>query len=373
MRPVVVPVALGPRSYDILIGAGLLGEAGARLRALSGQARAAIVTDSDVAERHLARLSASLEASGIRPVPVVVPAGEGSKSFAMLERVIEELLALAPERRDCLVALGGGVVGDLAGLAAALVKRGMGFIQVPTTLLAMVDSSVGGKTAINAAAGKNLVGVFHQPRAVWIDPALLDTLPDRQMRAGMAEVVKYGLISDPAFFAWCEANGPQVLARVPRAVAHAVEVSCRAKAAIVGADETEQAGIRALLNLGHTFGHALEAETGFSDRLLHGEAVAIGMALAFRFSARRGHCPAADAKRVEAVLAALGLPHALPPLAAGRLVAHMAHDKKKAGGEVPFVLVRGIGEAFLARDVALCEVEAFLREEAELSQRRTAA
>jgi 3-dehydroquinate synthase len=370
---VTLCVALGERSYDISIGRGLVAQAGRRLAALSPQRAAAVVTDAVVAGLHLERLSAALEEAGIRPVPIVVPDGEASKSFAMLEAVIEQLLALEPQRSDLLVALGGGVVGDLAGLAAALVKRGMGFVQVPTTLLAMVDSSVGGKTAINAAAGKNLVGTFHQPVAVWADLALLDTLPDRQLRAGLAEVVKYGLIGDPAFFAWCEANVRRLLAREPKVLAHAVEVSCRAKAAIVAADETERTGIRALLNLGHTFGHALEAETGFSDTLLHGEAVAIGMALAFRFSLRRGHCPAADAGRVEACLAALGLPHRLPALSPERLVARMAQDKKKAKGRVPFVLVREIGEAFLARDVELEEVAAFLAEEQSLKARRSAA
>jgi 3-dehydroquinate synthase len=373
MKTVDVHVPLGDRSYAIRIGSGLLDEAGQRVRAVSGQKRIAIIVDETVAALHLPRLSHALEAAGIEPVAIPVPPGEASKGFAELERVIEEVLRLEPGRRDLLIAMGGGVVGDLAGLSAALVKRGMGFVSVPTTLLAMVDSSVGGKTAINSRRGKNLVGVFHQPRAVWADLDTLATLPDREMRAGMAEVVKYGLIGDPAFFAWCEASGTRVLARQSRALAHAVETSCRAKAAVVAADETESSGIRALLNLGHTFGHALEAETGYSDRLLHGEAVAIGMMMAFRFAVARGLCPAGDAARVEACLARLGLPVELPPSEPARLVAHMVHDKKKLGDMIPFVLARGIGEAFLAEDIRLDEVEAFLESQLPVSRRRTAA
>lgn len=373
MTPVEVQVPLGERRYAIRIGSGLLDEAGPRIRAMSRQKRIAVIVDQSVEEQHLPRLTRSLAAAGVEPVPIPVPPGERSKSFAELERVIEAVLRLEPARSDLLIAMGGGVVGDLAGLAAALVKRGMGFVSVPTTLLAMVDSSVGGKTAVNSRSGKNLVGVFHQPRAVWADLDTLSTLPDREMRAGMAEVVKYGLIGDPAFFAWCEANGARVLGRQPRALAHAVEMSCRAKAAIVAADETESSGIRALLNLGHTFGHALEAETGFSDRLLHGEAVAIGLVLAFRLSAARGLCPPADAARVEACLARIGLPTEPPPADPARLVAHMAHDKKKEGGTIPFILARGIGDAFVARDVPLAEVEAFLARKAALSPRRSAA
>ncbi|MFN7175542.1 MAG: 3-dehydroquinate synthase [Thermaurantiacus sp.] len=373
MKPVEIYLPLGERSYPIRIGRGLLGAAGELVRAASSQSRIAIIVDEVVAALHLPLLSQSLEAAGVEPVAILVPSGEASKSFAELERVVEEVLRLEPARTDLLVAMGGGVVGDLGGLAAALVKRGMGFVSVPTTLLAMVDSSVGGKTAINSRNGKNLVGVFHQPRAVWADLDSLATLPDREMRAGMAEVVKYGLIGDPAFFAWCEANGSRVLARQGRALAHAVEMSCRAKAAVVAADETEATGIRALLNLGHTFGHALEAESGYSDALLHGEAVAIGMVLAFRFSVARGLCAQVDADRVEACLARLGLPVHLPLPDPARLVAHMAHDKKKSGNTIPFILARGIGEAFVARDVRLADVELFLGEEAEVSRRRTAA
>jgi len=373
VKPIEMSVALGDRSYVIRIGDGLLSGAGDALRTLSHQSRVAVVTDETVARLYLPALAAALESVGAEAVPVVVPPGEGSKDFRTLERVIGAVLALEPARSDLLLALGGGVVGDLAGLAAALIKRGMGFVQVPTTLLAMVDSSVGGKTGINTAHGKNLVGVFHQPRAVWADLACLATLPDRALRAGLAEVVKYGLIGDPAFFAWIEANGARALAREPRVLAHAVEQSCRAKARLVSADETEVSGIRALLNLGHTFGHALEAETGYSDALLHGEAVAIGMVLAFRLSVRRGLCPPEDAARVEACLAGLGLPVTPPPLDPARLVRRIAQDKKKTDGRVAFVLVRGIGEAMLARDVPLGEVEAFLAEEMGLSRQKSAA
>jgi 3-dehydroquinate synthase len=289
-----------------------------------------------------------------------VPAGEASKSWGELERLLERLLALEVERSDHIVAFGGGMVGDLAGFAAAICKRGCNFVQVPTTLLAQVDSSVGGKTAINAGAGKNMVGAFHQPAAVLIDPSTLETLNPRQLRAGYAEVVKYGLIGDPAFFAWCEANGAALLGGDVEARTHAIETSVRAKAAIVGEDEREVKGRRALLNLGHTFGHAFEAEAGFSDRLLHGEAVAIGMVLAFRFSAERGLCTPEDAERVAAHLASVGLPVRGEIGTPASLVAHMAGDKKKSGGRVPFILARGIGEAFVDHSAELAEVEAFL-------------
>ena len=280
-----VPVALDNRGYRISIGAGLLAQAGERLAALTKSRRIPVVTDENVAARHLPALVAGLE--GFEVVPIILPPGEASKSFAQLEKLIDALLALEVKRTDVVLALGGGVIGDLTGFAAAILKRGMNFLQVPTTLLAMVDSSVGGKTGINTGRGKNLVGAFHQPLAVWADLDCLATLPEREMKAGYAEVVKYGLISDPAFYEWCEANAARLLAGDKAALAHAVAQSCRAKAAIVAADERETDDIRALLNLGHTFGHALEAETGFSARLLHGEAVAIGMAQALRFSAAR--------------------------------------------------------------------------------------
>ena len=301
-----VRVALAERSYDIAIGRGLLAGLGQRIAALRPGAAAAIVTDETVARHHLPAAEAALASAGIRTTRTIVPPGESSKSWPHLERVCDALLADRVERRDLVIALGGGVVGDLAGFAAAIVRRGLDYVQVPTTLLAQVDSSVGGKTAIDARLGKNLIGAFHQPILVIADTAVLDTLPLREFRAGYAEVAKYGLINDAAFFAWLAANWRDVFAGGP-AREHAIAVSCRAKAAIVARDERET-GERALLNLGHTFGHALEAAAGFSDRLLHGEAVALGMTLAFAFSARLGLLPAAEADRVTAHLAGVGLP-----------------------------------------------------------------
>ena len=363
-----VDVALGARSYAIDIEAGALDGAGALLAPFARNKRLVIVTDAHVAAaQQLDRLTGSLAAAGIACAVETLPPGEGTKSWAQLATLTDLLLGHGIERGDHVVALGGGVIGDLVGFAAAILKRGCGFVQVPTTLLAQVDSSVGGKTAINSAAGKNLVGAFHQPSYVLIDPTTLDTLPPRELRAGYAEVVKYGLIDSADFFAWCEANGAALLGGDPAARTYAIRHSVAAKAAIVVEDERETSGRRALLNLGHTFGHALEAETGFSDRLLHGEAVAAGMALAFRFSARQGLCDAAEADRVTAHLRAVGLPAGLAeaqvdaPGAA--LVAHMAHDKKMAGGRLPFLLARGIGATFVAKDVDLAEVAAFLDEE----------
>ncbi|SNS36350.1 3-dehydroquinate synthase [Sphingomonas laterariae] len=361
-----VDVALGERSYAIDIAAGTLDRAGDLLRPFAKRGRFAIVTDASVAAAQLPRLVASLDAAGIGHDAIVLPAGEATKSWAHLETLTDRLLELEIERSDNIIALGGGVIGDLTGFAASILKRGCGFVQVPTTLLSQVDSSVGGKTAINSRAGKNLIGSFHQPAYVLIDPTTLDTLPAREVRAGYAEVVKYGLIDDAGFFGWCEANGAALLAGDAAAREYAIERSVAAKAAIVADDERETSGRRALLNLGHTFGHALEAETGFSDRLLHGEGVAAGMALAFAFSARQGLCPAEDAARVAAHLTAAGLPASLK--AAGvdapgaALVAHMMHDKKMAGGRLPFLLARGIGQTFLAKDVDLAEVAAFLDE-----------
>lgn len=362
-----VPVTLGDRSYAIAIEGGLIATAGERLRALAAPRRVTVVTDETVAALHLPALLGGL--AGFDPQSIVLPAGEATKSFTRLERLCDALLHSDVTRSDIVLAFGGGVIGDLTGFAAAIVKRGVPFLQVPTTLLAMVDSSVGGKTAINTRAGKNLVGAFYQPIAVWADLDLLQSLPLRQMQAGYAEIVKYGLISDPAFFDWCEANAPALLAHDRQALAHAVAESCRAKAAIVAADERETRDLRALLNLGHTFGHALEAETGFSDRLLHGEAVGIGMAQAFRFSARLGLCSGQDAMRVTRHLQQQGLPAwpgdaGVEPSAATRLVAHMQHDKKKTSAGLPFVLARGIGEAFVAKDIALADVEAFLASDA---------
>ena len=357
-----VDVGLGDRAYPILIEAGLLDRAGSELSRYARAGRLIVVTDETVANAQLPRLAAGLGNIGIEPI--VLPPGEATKSWAMLEKLTDRLLDLGVERSDRIVALGGGVIGDLVGFAAAILKRGCGFVQVPTTLLAQVDSSVGGKTAINSAAGKNLIGSFHQPDLVLIDPASLDTLSPREVRAGYAEVVKYGLIDDPAFFKWCEDNGPALLSGDADARTHAIAYSVSAKARVVAADERETSGTRALLNLGHTFGHALEAETGFSDVLLHGEAVACGMALAFRFSAAQGLCTEEEAGRVGYHLARSGLPTTLAEAhvdaSGAALVAHMAHDKKMEGGRLPFLLARGIGQTFLARDVDLDEIERFL-------------
>ncbi|WP_137862286.1 MULTISPECIES: 3-dehydroquinate synthase [unclassified Sphingomonas] len=355
----IVPVALGDRSYDVRIEAGLLARAGEALASFDKGRRRVIVTDENVLP-HLATLQAGLGPSEA----IVLPPGEGTKSWGQLEALLDRLLDLGVERGDHVIALGGGVIGDLVGFATSVLKRGCGFVQIPTTLLAQVDSSVGGKTAINTRAGKNLVGAFHQPGMVLIDPEVLDTLPLRDLRAGYAEVVKYGLIDDFAFFEWCEANAAALLAGDPAARAHAIAHSVAAKARIVAADERETSGTRALLNLGHTFGHALEAEAGFSDKLLHGEGVAAGMALAFAFSAAKGICPGQDAERVAAHLAAAGLPNGLK--AAGitasgaRLVEHMLHDKKMSAGTLPFLLARGIGRTYLDKTVDLAEVAAFL-------------
>jgi 3-dehydroquinate synthase len=358
-----VSVALGVRSYDVVIEAGLLARAGERLAPLARGRRMAIVTDDNVLP-HLAALQAALQGAGIESEAIILAPGEGSKSWATLEHLTDRLIELGVERGDHVVALGGGVIGDLVGFACSIVKRGCGFVQVPTTLLAQVDSSVGGKTAINARAGKNLIGAFHQPALVLIDPQVLDTLPQRQLRAGYAEVVKYGLIDDPEFFAWCEANAAALLAGDAAAREQAIAHAVVAKARIVAADERETTGVRALLNLGHTFGHALEAEAGFSDRLLHGEGVAAGMALAYRFSAAQGIAPHADADRVAAHLRSVGLPDTLA--AAGieadgaALVAHMLHDKKMDAGTLPFLLTRGIGRTYLDRTVNLNAVARFL-------------
>jgi 3-dehydroquinate synthase len=361
--PTLVNVALGERSYDIIIGRGQLALLGQRLVALRPGCKAAIVSDETVVRHHLAATESALAASGIATTTVTVPPGEGSKSFAMLERVCEALISARIERADVVVALGGGVIGDLAGLAAALVRRGLDYVQLPTTLLAQVDSSVGGKTAIDSVHGKNLIGAFHQPVLVVADTALLDTLPLRQFRAGYAEIVKYGLIGDAAFFAWLEANWRELFAG-GAAREHAIAVSCRMKAAIVARDERET-GERALLNLGHTFGHALEAAAGFSDRLLHGEAIALGMALAFAFSAKRGLLPWSEAERVERHLATVGLPVRVSSVPGGlpdgdRLMELIAQDKKVKRGKLTFILARGIGASFIAPDVDATEVRAFL-------------
>jgi 3-dehydroquinate synthase len=363
----VVPVSLGERSYEVRIAGGLLARAGDELAPLVGTRPVVIVADEHVAP-HLHTLRRSLGQAGIASHEIVLPAGEGTKSWAVLEHLCDALLGFGVERQDHVVALGGGVIGDLVGFATAILKRGCRFVQIPTTLLAQVDSSVGGKTGINARAGKNLIGAFHQPRVVLIDPDVLDTLPARQVRAGYAEVVKYGLIDDANFFAWCEANGAALLAGDPDARAYAITHAVAAKARIVGEDEFETTGQRALLNLGHTFGHALEAEAGFSDRLLHGEAVAAGCGLAFDYSATLGLCTRADADRVAAHWRESGLPDGLAAsrvtAPAARLIEHMRHDKKMAAGTLPFLLARGIGQTYLDKTVSLDRVERFLAEEA---------
>ncbi|MDP3895956.1 MAG: 3-dehydroquinate synthase [Mesorhizobium sp.] len=363
---VTVRVGLDARSYDILIGAGVAARAGAEIASRLPGIRAAIVSDENVAAAHLASFEASLTEAGIPAVSLVLPAGEKTKSFEFLQQTVDFILAARLERGDAVVALGGGVIGDLTGFAAGIVRRGMNFVQVPTSLLAQVDSSVGGKTGINTAHGKNLVGVFLQPRLVLADTAMLDTLPAREFRAGYAEVVKYGLIDRPDFFAWLEANWRELFAGGP-ARAEAIAISCRAKAAVVARDEYET-GDRALLNLGHTFGHALEAATAYdSTRLVHGEGVAIGMAMAHRFSARMNLCSPDDAARVETHLRTVGLPWRLSDVPgqlpdADRLLGYIAQDKKVARGALTFILTRGIGQAFVARDVPASEVLSFLRE-----------
>lgn len=358
----IVPVALGARSYDIIIEHGVLERAGQRLAPFARNGRLVVVTDENVWAAQGERLVRGL--AGIEAVPVVLPPGEGSKSWASLAGLVDRLLDLGVERGDHLVAFGGGVIGDLAGFAASIVKRGCGFVQVPTTLLAQVDSSVGGKTGINAAAGKNMVGAFHQPASVLIDPDCLATLDPRQLRSGYAEIVKYALIEDRSFFDWLENHGAAVLAGDGDSLAAAIAASVAGKARIVAEDERETKGRRALLNLGHTFGHALEAEAGFSDRLLHGEAVAVGMALAFDLSAERGLCAPADSDRVRAHLAAAGLPASLSEVGlAGRgraLLGHMRLDKKNEGGGLVLILAQGIGQAFVERTVPAGEIEAFL-------------
>jgi len=362
-EPIVVPVALGDRAYEIIIGRGGLASLGKAIKALRPGARTAIVTDETVARHHLAAAEAALAQAGVETARIVVPPGEGSKTYAGFERVCEAIIAARIERGDLAIALGGGVIGDLAGFAAACVRRGLDFVQVPTTLLAQVDSSVGGKTGINSPQGKNLIGAFHQPVLVIADTALLDTLPVREFRAGYAEVAKYGLLGDAGFFAWLEANWQDVFAGGP-AREHAIAVSCRAKAGVVARDERE-AGERALLNLGHTFGHALEAGCGFSDRLLHGEGVALGMTLAFEFSARKGLIGEADVARVKAHLAAVGLPTHISQVPGGVpgvdvLMNLIAQDKKVKRGKLTFILVRGIGRAFVENNVDPAEVRAFL-------------
>ncbi|MGB7656500.1 MAG: 3-dehydroquinate synthase [Novosphingobium sp.] len=360
----VIRVDIAGAPYDVRVGSGLLtnlaAECGDRLR----KRRVPIITDANVHKAWGAAVGTALQQGGYEAVWRILPAGEPTKSWDQLVATTDWLLAEEVERGDAVLALGGGVIGDLTGFAAAILKRGCHFIQLPTTLLAQVDSSVGGKTAINTAAGKNLVGAFHQPALVLADLAMLDTLPLRELQAGYAEVVKYGLLGDAEFFAWCQANGAAMLAGDPALREYAVAYSVAAKARIVAADERETLGLRALLNLGHTFGHALEAQTGFSDRLLHGEGVALGMVLAARFSAARGLLAEADAAAIEDHFTAVGMASTIAALGlncdGAALVQHMLHDKKMDAGVLPFVLLKGIGEAYLAKDVALTDVMAFL-------------
>jgi 3-dehydroquinate synthase len=365
--PETVRVELGARAYDILVGHGALTELGPRLAQLVKRPRAFVLTDDNVMRHHKTRLEKVVAGAGIQLDWMALPPGEQTKTFAQLGHVLDWLLAGGADRGDVLIAFGGGVTGDMGGLAASLMKRGMGFVQVPTTLLAQVDSSVGGKTAVNTPRGKNLVGAFYQPRLVIADTELLSTLPEREMKAGYAEILKYGLINDAPFFDWLAVNGRKVLALEPEAARYAVARSCAAKAAIVVEDETET-GVRQLLNLGHTFGHALEAANSYGPDLLHGEAVALGMALAFRYGAQIGVTPPSDARRVAEVIQTSGLPADLRSrdrarFTAPRLTELMQQDKKARGGRVPLILARGIGASYIHPDADLESIQAFLARE----------
>ena len=362
-----VPVALGQRSYDIHIGSGLLEKAGALLSPLLPRSRTVVVTDENVATVQLPRLEKGLRECAVELQTIILPAGEQTKSFKQLEALTARLLELGVERNDIIIALGGGVIGDLVGFSAAILRRGCRFAQIPTTLLAQVDSSVGGKTAINTSQGKNLVGAFHQPAIVIADVNALETLSARQMRAGYAEVLKYGALGDARFFDWLEANGEAVLDGDTTARVEAIKTSCLVKSSIVAADETEK-GARALLNLGHTFGHAFEAAYGYSDTLLHGEGVAVGMALAFEYSARMGLAPATDAERLKSHLRSLRLPAGISDLSSAKaltaetLAAHMMQDKKVEQGELTLILANAIGKAKIVKNVSRDDIEAFLKE-----------
>jgi 3-dehydroquinate synthase len=357
-------VALGERAYDIVVGPGLVEQAGREILPLMRRRQAVVVTDETVARHYLAPLHDSLAEAGIIHHTVVLPPGEETKDLDHFGRLLEQILSCGIERGSMLVGLGGGVVGDMTGFAAATLLRGIDFTQIPTTLLAQVDSSVGGKTGINTQMGKNLIGAFYQPRLVLADTAALSTLPRRELLAGYAEIVKYGLIRDAEFFAWCERQGNALCALEPEPIRQAVMTSCRMKAAIVAVDEREE-GDRALLNFGHTFGHALETETGFSSRLLHGEAVALGMVLAFDFATRLGLVPAAEGERVRRHFAATGLPTRLPDvglsgISAERLLAHMGKDKKVRDGRIALILPRHIGDAFVMKNAPTAELHDFL-------------
>ncbi len=362
----VLDVALGARGYEIHIGPGLLGRAGALMLPFLQQKRVFVISDENVAALHLESLRAGLAASGISMQALALAPGEKTKGWPGLEQAVEWLIGMRVERADIVVAFGGGVIGDLAGFAAAILRRGVDFIQIPTSLLAQVDSSVGGKTGINSKQGKNLIGAFHQPRLVLADTDVLTTLPGREFISGYGEVVKYGLLGDADFFAWLEANGPEMAKGNEAGRIHAIRRSCEMKAGIVARDEKEH-GERALLNLGHTFGHALEAATGYSDRLLHGEGVAIGCALAFELSMRLGLCPQEDPSRVRAHLAAMGMKKDISeiegelPDAAG-LIGLMGQDKKVSNGQIAFILARGIGQAFVEKQVDMAVVKAVLED-----------
>lgn len=363
-----IKVTLPGRSYAIVIGEDLIASTAKRIAASVPGARCAVVSDRNVAALYLGPLKTSLDQHALFLGEAIVSPGEASKSFSVLAPLCESLLALGVERGDCIIALGGGVVGDLAGFAASILRRGVRVVQMPTTLLAQVDSAIGGKTGIDTRQGKNLIGTFHQPSLVLSDISVLSTLSPREFRAGYAEVVKYGLLGDAAFFAWLEQNWAEVFSDQGGKRRHAVETSARAKAKIVEEDERETSGTRALLNLGHTFGHALEAYAGYSDRLLHGEAIAIGMRLAFTFSAELGLCPADDAARVDQHLAAVGLPTKIAAIPGKKptpdeLLQLMAQDKKVKGGKLALVLVHGIGQAFVEHDVPLERLTKFLAEE----------
>ena len=369
VAPRVVPVALPGREYDVVIGPGLVAEAGTRIIERFGKVKCAIVTDQNVAKFHLATLEASLREQGAFAGTVVLPPGESTKSFRELQPLCESLLSMELERGDIVIPFGGGVIGDLAGFAASILRRGVRFVQIPTSLLAQVDSSVGGKTGINTGHGKNLIGTFHQPSLVLADTNVLSTLPIRELKAGYAEVAKYGLLGDAKFFEWLEANWRGVFGNDASALARTIETSVKAKADIVVRDEHEH-GDRALLNLGHTFGHALEAWTGYSSRLLHGEGVAIGMCLAFRLSEQLKLCPPGTAQRAEQHLRAVGLPTRIGDIPGGKadaaeLLALMGQDKKVKAGRLTFIMVRGIGEAFVTRDIEPETVKAFLAREIE--------
>jgi 3-dehydroquinate synthase len=367
-RETVIDVSLGDRSYPVMIGERLLHGAGQLIAMTAPGARCAVVSDANVAALHLGPVKASLVEHGIFLGEAVVAPGEASKSFPVLADLCERLLELGVERGDCVVAFGGGVVGDLAGFAASILRRGVRVVQMPTTLLAQVDSAIGGKTGIDTKHGKNLIGTFHQPCLVLSDISVLSTLSPREFRAGYAEVVKYGLLGDASFFAWLEENWAEIFSGAGDVRRQAVETSARAKAAIVAEDEREEGGRRALLNLGHTFGHALEAYAGYSERLLHGEAIAIGMRLAFTYSVERGLCPAGEAARVAQHLTDVGLPTEISAISGRRPTAEallrlMAQDKKVKGGRLALILVRGVGQAFVEREIAMPHLADFLAHE----------